>query len=147
MIQSQKPQLDSYRVELQEPKRIFSKTFYMKEDVDKLLQEKYNQILKLQKQIQDNDTESTCPLLKLPKPKKVEIDYGLGAISTEVYEAKDVSKMLRVLKALQAENESLRRLQGGSIFEVIDSRISELQEENKKLKEENKMLKKVTEAR
>lgn len=47
MIQSQKPQLDSYRVELQEPKRVFGRDFYVKEEVDKLLKEKDAEIKKL----------------------------------------------------------------------------------------------------
>lgn len=83
----------------------------------------------------------------LPKPKTMDIDCGLGTIPTEIYEAKDVDRILLILKTVQDENESLRKMQGMTLFEVIDSRITELQNKVKELSEENKMLKKVTEAR
>lgn len=83
----------------------------------------------------------------LPKPKTMDIDWGLGPIPTEIYEAKDVDRILRILKTVQDENESLRKMQGMTLFEVIDSRITELQNKVKELSEENKMLKKVTEAK
>ena len=48
MVKSQTTQLETHRVELQEPNRVFGRTFYIKEEVDKLLEEKDNKILELQ---------------------------------------------------------------------------------------------------